>query len=90
MSAFWGRSVIPAIAAIARDDEDPRVRKAAVAKLMRPSVLATIAREERDETVKAQALAMLRDIALEAFEEIGEADSTRRNACTSWRVGACA
>lgn len=63
------------IAAIARDDEDARVRKAAVAKLMRPAVLATIAREEREESVKAQALTMLRDIAFEAFEEVTEADS---------------
>jgi hypothetical protein len=63
------------IAAVAREDEDPRVRKAAVAKLMTPSVLAAIARDDRDETVRGQALSMLRDIALEAFEDVSEADS---------------
>jgi len=64
-----------AIAAAAREDDDPRVRKAAVTKLMDPGVLAAITREDRDEGVRAQALTMLRDIALESFEEIGEAES---------------
>ncbi len=63
------------ISALARDDEDPRVRKAAVAKLMAPSVLASIARDDRDETVRGQALIMLRDIALEVFEDTGESES---------------
>ena len=63
------------IAAIAREDEDPRVRRAAVAKLIVPSALAAIAREDHDDSVRAQAAAMLRDIALEAFEEVGEAES---------------
>jgi hypothetical protein len=63
-----------AIAAMAREDEDPRVRKAAVAKLMAPDVLATIARDDRDEQVRTQATAMLRDLALEAFEDTGEAE----------------
>jgi hypothetical protein len=66
-----------AIAAIAREDEDARVRKAAVAKLMDPPTLASIARDDRDENVRAQAATMLRDIALEAFEEIGETESLR-------------
>ncbi len=64
-----------AIAAAAREDEDPRVRKAAVAKLMDPLALAGIARDDRDEAVRDKAHAMLRDIALEAFEEVGEAES---------------
>jgi hypothetical protein len=64
-----------AIAAAAREDDDPRVRKAAVTKLMDPGVLAAITREDTDEGVRAQALTMLRDIALESFEEIGEAES---------------
>lgn len=66
-----------AIAAIAREDEDARVRRAAVAKLMDPPTLASIARDDRDESVRTQAASMLRDIALEAFEEIGEAESLR-------------
>ena len=64
-----------AITTIAREDEDARVRKAAVAKLMDPSALAAIARDDRDETVRAQASLMLRDIALESFEEVGEPES---------------
>jgi len=64
-----------AIAAIAREDEDARVRKAAVAKLMDPAALAAIARADKDDDVRAQATAMLRDIALESFEEVGEAES---------------
>jgi hypothetical protein len=64
-----------AIAAIAREDGDARVRKAAVAKLMEPAALAAIGREDGDESVRAQAASMLRDLALEAFEEVGEAES---------------
>jgi hypothetical protein len=63
------------LAAVAREDDDPRVRKAAVAKLMAPSVLASIARDDHDEAVRSQALSMLRDIALEAFEDAGQAES---------------
>jgi uncharacterized protein DUF349 len=63
------------IAAIAREDEDARVRRAAVAKLMAPAPLAAIARDDRDEGVRQQATAMLRDIALEAFEDVSEAES---------------
>ncbi|MCC7416357.1 MAG: DUF349 domain-containing protein [Acidobacteria bacterium] len=63
------------LAAFARDDEDPRVRKAAVGKLMDPQTLASVARTDRDEGVRAHALGMLRDIALEEFEGIGEAES---------------
>ena len=63
------------IAAIAREDEDARVRRAAVAKLIAPGPLAEIARTDRDDGVRQQAMAMLRDIALEAFEDIGETES---------------
>ena len=63
------------LAAIARDDEDARVRRAAVAKLMDPPALAEAARADRDETVRNQALEMLRDIALEAFEGLGEREA---------------
>jgi hypothetical protein len=64
-----------AIAAAAREDEDPRVRKAAVQKLMDPAALAVVLRDDGDESVRAQAASMLRDIAVEAFEEVGEAES---------------
>src|SRR6185295_8242185 len=60
---------------IAREDADPRVRRAAVAKLMDPAALAAVARHDADPQVKAQAIGMLRDIALEAFEGVAEADS---------------
>jgi len=63
------------LAAIARDDEDARVRRAAVAKLMDPPALAESARADRDEAVRNQALEMLRDIALEAFEGLGEREA---------------
>jgi hypothetical protein len=63
-----------AIAAIAREDDDPRVRRAAVAKLLDPAALGGVLGGERDETVRSQAAAMLRDIALDAFEGTTEAD----------------
>src|SRR5687768_10358559 len=56
------------IAAIAREDEDPRVRRAAVAKLMDAGALGIIARTDSDEGVRSAASTMLRDLALEAFE----------------------
>src|SRR5262245_2039549 len=65
----------PAIAAMAREDTDPRVRRAAVAKLLDPAVLGAIARDDPDADVRSGALSMLRDIALEAFEGIGEAEA---------------
>ena len=65
-----------AIAAIAKDDEDPRVRKAAVSKLMDPAALgADCARRQRRRRARRGAIAMLRDIALDAFEGISETDS---------------
>jgi hypothetical protein len=63
------------IGTIAREDEDPRVRRAAVSKLMDSTALAGVARDDKDETVRAAASSMLRDIALEAFEGLTEADS---------------
>jgi hypothetical protein len=63
------------LAEIARDDAEPRVRRAAVAKLMDPAALAAIASSDADPSVHEQAVAMLRDIALEVFEGVGEADS---------------
>src|SRR5687768_9146953 len=63
------------IAAIAREDEDPRVRRAAVAKLMDAAALGAIARDDADEGVRSAAGAMLRDLALEAFEGTSESES---------------
>lgn len=57
---------------IAREDTDPRVRRAAVAKLMDPPALAGVARNDADESVRALAATMLRDIALEVFDGLGE------------------
>src|SRR5260221_5520749 len=63
------------IASIAREDDDPRVRRAAVAKLMDPGMLAIIARDDPDEDVRAAAVAMLRDLAVEAFDGFGEGEA---------------
>jgi hypothetical protein len=63
------------LAAMARDDPDPRVRRAAVAKLLDPAPLAVVAGEDADETVRGRAVEMLRDIALEAYEGVSEAES---------------
>src|SRR6516162_7725206 len=60
---------------MAREDVDPRVRRAAVRKLLDPAALAAIAANDGDEHVRAEAAAMVRDIALEAFEGIGESES---------------
>jgi hypothetical protein len=75
------------IAAIAREDDDARVRRAAVAKLMDPAALASILRDDPDESVRGQAATMLRDIALEAFEGVAEGDSLEAvDAITDVRV----
>src|ERR1043166_2266940 len=63
------------IVAAAREDEDPRVRRAAVAKLLDPAALAAILQDETDQSVRDAALTMLRDIALDAFEGVDEAGS---------------
>jgi hypothetical protein len=60
---------------VAREDPDPRVRRAAVAKLMDPAALGAVVKTDADEQVRGQALSMLRDIALEAFEGLGESES---------------
>jgi uncharacterized protein DUF349 len=75
------------IAAIAREDDDARVRRAAVAKLMDPAALGSILRDDPDESVQGQAATMLRDIALEAFEGVAEGDSLEAvDALTDVRV----
>jgi hypothetical protein len=64
-----------AIFAMAREDEDPRVRKAAVAKLMDPRGLSEIVQHDQDKGVRDRAVAMLGDIALDAFEGVSETES---------------
>lgn len=56
------------LAAIARDDGDPRVRRAAVSKLGTVAVLADLLRGDADETVRDEAAGVLLDIALGAYE----------------------
>jgi hypothetical protein len=63
------------IIAAAREDEDPKVRRAAVAKLMDAAALGSVADTDPDAGVRAEAVAMLRDIALDAFEGVTEAES---------------
>jgi soluble cytochrome b562 len=63
------------IVAAAREDDDIRVRRAAVAKLLDPAALAGIVRDDADPGVRDDALAMLRDIALDSFEGVSETDS---------------
>lgn len=62
------------LSTIAREDDDPRVRRAAVSKLLDAAALLTVAKEDGDETVRAAATGMLRDLALESFEGVGEED----------------
>ncbi len=62
------------IVVAARDDDDVRVRRAAVAKLLDPAALSAIARNDGDAGVRADALNMLRDIALDVFEGVTEAE----------------
>lgn len=63
------------LAAIAREDEDPRVRRAAVGKLMDPAALAAVVSGDADEHVRAKAAEMLRDIALDVFEGLSAGDA---------------
>jgi hypothetical protein len=63
------------IIAAAREDEDARVRRAAVAKLLDPAALAAIVRDDADAAVRDDATAMLRDIALDSFEGVTETEA---------------
>src|SRR5260221_13516615 len=56
------------LTAIAREDDDARVRRAAVGKLMAPDSLMGVARTDHDDTVRAEAGQTLRDRALAALQ----------------------
>ena len=56
------------LAAIARDDADPRVRRVAVSKLGSVAVLAEAVRRDADPQVREEAAGVLLDIALGAYE----------------------
>ena len=55
------------IATLARSDDAPRVRRAAIARLADADVLGTIARNDVDAQVRADALARLLTLALDAW-----------------------
>ncbi len=59
------------LAAIARGDQDQRVRRAALKKLSDPSLLAERAREDADEGVREEAGARLASLAIHATEAAG-------------------
>jgi hypothetical protein len=56
------------LASIARTDDDPRVRRAAVSKLGTVAVLSDAVRTDSDESVRDEAAGVLLDIALGAYE----------------------
>jgi hypothetical protein len=58
-----------ALAAVARSDADPRVRRAAVARLLEPALLAEIGRADEDEQVREEAFRGLLEAAQEDSDE---------------------
>jgi hypothetical protein len=63
------------LVAIAREDGDSRVRRAAVRKIIDPALVADVAQTDRDESVREEAVSILRDLALGVFENTTEAES---------------
>jgi hypothetical protein len=61
-------SELGVIAILARTDESPRVRRAAIARLSDPDALGTIARGDVDTQVRADALARLLTLALDGTD----------------------
>ena len=55
-----------ALVSLAREDADPRVRRAAVSRLSDPGVLGDVARTDPDEEVRAEAIRNLAALAVEA------------------------
>jgi hypothetical protein len=66
-----------ALRALAREDADPRVRRAAVNRIDELSVLADVARTDPDEDVRADAIRGLAGLAAEADEASRAVDAVR-------------
>jgi hypothetical protein len=66
-----------ALRALAREDADPRVRRAAVNRIDELSVLADVARTDPDEDVRADAIRGLAGLAAEAGEASHAVDAVR-------------
>jgi hypothetical protein len=66
-----------ALRALAREDADPRVRRAAVNRVDDLSVLADVARTDPDEEVRAEAIRGLAGLAAEADEVVRATDAVR-------------
>lgn len=58
---------------IALEDPDPSVRRAAIARLNDPALLATVARQDADESVRAEA----RELIVGLARDTGDADAAR-------------
>jgi hypothetical protein len=67
-----------ALRALAREDADPRVRRAAVTRLDDAGVLAEIARTDPDEEVRTEAVRGLAGLAAEADDVSAAADAVRQ------------
>src|SRR5512132_1013057 len=67
-----------ALRALAREDADPRVRRAAVTRLDDAGVLAEIARTDPDEDVRTEAIRGLAGLAAEADDVSAAADAVRQ------------
>jgi hypothetical protein len=67
-----------ALRALAREDADPRVRRAAVTRLDDAGVLAEIARTDPDEEVRMEAVRGLAGLAAEADDVSAAADAVRQ------------
>ncbi|MGE5361881.1 MAG: DUF349 domain-containing protein [Bacteroidales bacterium] len=65
------------LASIAREDADPRVRRAAVRKLYDPAVLEEVTQRDGDAGVREEAAGVLLDLALGAFEDSSETESLK-------------
>ena len=73
-----GSDETDALRALAREDTDPRVRRAAVNRIDDLSVLADVARTDPDEEVRAEAVRGLAGLAAEADDAEGAAEAVRQ------------
>jgi hypothetical protein len=67
-----------ALVALAREDADPRVRRAAVSRIADPGVLGEVGRTDPDEDVRGEAIRNLAGLALEAGEAADAAPALRQ------------